>query len=455
MMKPGAEAKGESMSEPFFAALGAREASLASAPEAVLQARLCLIDTLACMLAARSDPLPGVIAGALVRSGASGPATTIVSGVALAAGAAALVNGAAAHVLDFDDYEIPGSTHPSAPIVPGLLALSDLREVSLGSLLAAYLAGYDAIVCCGRALGGYNHYLAGWHATATIGPLGAAAAAGRLIGLDGAQTAMALALASSSSGGLKLQFGSHAKPLHAGLAARAGLEAALMVEAGVTASTTLAEGPHGFLALYGSGGAAAPAGPSAMETDPALRKSWPSCAYTHRAIEAALELAAEPGFDAAAIAAGTIALPEPFFRVAGFLDPQNPAQARFSVRYCVAAALLHGAISPATFEQDTLQDCRVRSLMERLAIDAYRVDGGLEDMSPAHPDSVSLTMADGSTSRATIADVRGGLAKPMDGDDVSAKFLDSGGDARMLAQLLHGDTARAFRFRDLMAAPGR
>jgi 2-methylcitrate dehydratase PrpD len=443
------------MTSSFFDALAGRVVGLSPSDEAFVQARLCLVDTLACMLAARSDPLPAALAGALARSGAEGPAATVLPGIALAAGAAALVNGAAAHVLDFDDYEIPGSTHPSAPIVPVLLALSDLRRTSLGTILQAYLAGYDAIVCCGRALGGYAHYLKGWHATATIGPVGAAAAASHLIGLDASRTAMAMALATSSSAGLKLQFGSHAKPVHAGLAARAGLEAAMLVEAGITANAGLAEGPHGFFALYGGGAAACPAGPSAMETDPVLRKPWPSCAYTHRAIEAALELAAVPGFDAAAVASGTIALPEPFFRVAGFLDPVNPAQARFSVRYCVASALVHGSIGPATFEAPVLADSRVRALMTRLNIDAYDAGSALEDMSPDHPDSVVLEMADGGRLRATVAHVRGGLAKPLDAAAVGAKFQDCGGGPRLLALLMEGGNASGFRFAEHAGGPER
>ena len=197
---------------------------------ALHQARLSFIDTLACMIAAKDDPLVRQVANAMENAGARGQAGTVVTGVRLSAPAAALVNGAAAHAMDFDDYEILASTHPSAVIVPALLAISDVRTSSLRSLLAAYLVGYEAIICLGRMLDGYEHYLAGWHATSTIGPIGAAAAVAKLIGVDGESAANALSIAMSTSAGIKVQFGTGIKPVHAGFAARAGVEAALLAE---------------------------------------------------------------------------------------------------------------------------------------------------------------------------------------------------------------------------------
>ena len=166
---------------------------------AIRQARLSFLDTFACMTAGRNEPVVRAAADAMLGGGASGPVGTIVEGVSLSAPAAATVNGAAAHALDFDDYEIPASTHPSAVLVPALLAISDLRPVSIGDLATAYLVGYEAIVRVGRALGGYRHYLAGWHATSTVGPVGAAAAVAKLIRLDSVRFANALSLSMSTS----------------------------------------------------------------------------------------------------------------------------------------------------------------------------------------------------------------------------------------------------------------
>lgn len=424
----------------FFPMLGARVAAGGPEPSARArrEARLCLADTIACMLAGRHDPAPVRVAAAMAACGSVGPVPTPVPGTALSGSAAALVNGTAAHALDFDDYEIPGSTHPSAVVAGALLGLAGLRPAMLPALADAYLAGYDAIVQTGRAVGGYDHYLAGWHATSTLGPIGAAAACARLIGLDTDGATRAIALATSSSAGLKRQFGSDAKPLHAGLAARAGLDAALFAEAGLTANPGLGEGPYGFFARYGMGEAVMPHGPNAMEADPALRKPWPSCAYTHRAIEAALVLAATPGFDAARIEAGVIHLPEPFFRVAGFMDPQTPAEARFSVRYCVAAALLWGDLGPRSFEPAAIAGPAVRALMARLAIDPYDAGPGLEDMSPDHPDTVSLTVA-GERLTHTVAHVKGGLVQPMSEAEIAIKFTACGGAPLLFARLLDSE----------------
>ena len=423
---------------------------------ALAEARLCLLDTLACMRAGAAEPLVRKAAEAMVAAAATGPIPTVLDGVRLSAPAAALVNGTAAHVLDFDDYEIPASTHPSAAIVPALLAIAALRPVTLGEIADAYAVGYEFIVRSGRALGGYRHYLAGWHATSTVGPIGAAAAAARLLRLDPPAFAAAVSLATSNAAGLKAQFGTDAKPLHAGFAARAGLESALLAQAGAGASEAVTEGVHGFLALYGAGGSYATArpgaggeAPAALESDPVLRKPWPCCAYTHRGIEAALRLAGSPGFDAGRIGAGELRIPEPFFRVARFTTPRTAAEARFSVLYCVAAALQDGDLGPRSFDAAAIARPAVRELMDRIRIDAYAPGEGIVDMSPAAPDSVSLCFADGSRRTQTVAEVRGGAGNPLLADDLLAKFVRCGGDAAIAAVLLHGapdaplDVARA------------
>jgi 2-methylcitrate dehydratase PrpD len=394
-------------------------------PEAALrEAARALLDTLGCMTAgARED----VVARARAAMDDAGAGASL--------GAAALVNGVAAHALDLDDYEIPGSTHPSAVLFAALLALAADRPVRLDRLLDAYVAGYETIQRVGAALG-YGHYAAGWHATATIGPLGAAAAAARLLGLDAARTAHALALATSASGGLKAQFGTDAKPLHAGLAARGGLEAALLAAAGLAAATGIAGAPSGFLALYGTpqspGPEAALAGLGATHAilvSPPLRKPWPCCAYAHRAIEAAQRIAATPGFAPSLIRAVTLAMPEPYARVVACAAPATPSEARFSVRYCVAATLVQGSLGPADFAPPMLRRASVAALAARIGVAAYALAPGLGDMSPAAPDSVAVDLADGRVLEQTIADVLGGAARPLGEDALRARFLGCGGTA--------------------------
>jgi len=296
----------------LLAALGALVAAQDPPSAALDEAALCLVDTLACILAGRDEDVAVAARRAMASASGPGPARAIGGDARMSLPAAALANGVAAHAIDLDDYEIPGSTHPSAVVLGALLALATTRAATLREVLVAHVAGHEAIVRMGEALG-HGHYLAGWHATSTIGPFGAATACPRLLGLGAEATAHALGLAASASAGLKHQFGSDAKPVHAGFAARAGLEAALLAAEGIGAAARLFEGRQGFLALYATpaspGAAAALArgrGETGILVHRPLRKPWPCCAYAHRAVEAAQRIAALPGFAAGDVVRGTI-----------------------------------------------------------------------------------------------------------------------------------------------------
>ena len=398
-----------------------------SKPAARQAARAAVADTLACMLAAASEPAVSAAAGALVDAGESGPCRVVCHPGTLAPASAALVNGVAAHIHDFDDYETAGSTHPSAVIVPALLALGEAANASLDAMLDAYIAGFEAIARTGELLG-YAHYEAGWHATGTIGPIGAAAASARLLGLNAETLSHAMSLAASTSSGLKVQFGTDAKGLHAGLAARSGVTAALMARAGLTAAADLFEGETGYLRLFSgdrqlvvraSGGDTVPA---AILEYGALPKPYPCCAYTHRAIEAALELSASAPADQ--IVSGRIEMAAPYASVVSAANPQTPNAGRFSVLYCVASALVDGRLGPASFTLDALQLEEVRALMNRLVLAPYEVSGHPGDMSPDNPDRVVLELSTGSEVDAAIAHVRGSARNPMSVDDRARKIRD-------------------------------
>jgi 2-methylcitrate dehydratase PrpD len=445
----GMTGKPHSRGEPFPRAF----AAWATAPDlrfgaaASAEARLSFLDTLACMLAGAREPQTLKALSAMAAAGAAAPARAIAGGASLSVSAAALVNGVAAHALDYDDYEVVRSTHPSVPTLAALFSLAEIREVSLDQLLDAYLVGYEAIVRTGEALG-YGHYMAGWHATSTIGPIGAAAACAKLAGLNAEAAANALSLAMSMSAGLKAQIGTDAKAVHAGLAARAGLEAALLAEAGTSANAELPDGPCGFLSRYGTAESPGFARPlrclgkrAAIEQYPVLRKPWPCCSYVHRCIEAASKLAASPGFDAGAIGEGRVRIPEPFARVVEIAEPRSPSEARFSLAYCVAAALLDGQVSVASFTSQAIIRPEVRELMSRITVDAYGAGPELEDLSPAAPDTVTVGLADGGERSETIAQVKGGAANPLSEADLVTKFLECGGTRESAETLLRDDQA--------------
>jgi len=292
----------------LLAALGALVAAQDPPSAALDEAALCLVDTLACILAGRDEDVAVAARRAMASASGPGPARAIGGDARMSLPAAALANGVAAHAIDLDDYEIPGSTHPSAVVLGALLALATTRAATLREVLVAHVAGHEAIVRMGEALG-HGHYLAGWHATSTIGPFGAATACPRLLGLGAEATAHALGLAASASAGLKHQFGSDAKPVHAGFAARAGSRRRSSRRRGSARPRASSRGGTLYATPASPGAAAALArgrGETGILVHRPLRKPWPCCAYAHRAVEAAQRIAALPGFAAGDVVRGTI-----------------------------------------------------------------------------------------------------------------------------------------------------
>ena len=188
---------------------------------------------------------------------------------------AALCNGTAAHALDFDDTNFTMLGHPSAPVLAAGLAAGELALADGPALLHAFLLGFEVETTLAEVINP-AHYERGWHATCTLGTLGAAAAAARLLGLDADGIRTALAVAASQSSGLKENFGTMTKPFHAGHAARSGVVAALLAREGWTAAEQALEGPQGFVSVLG---ASAPR-LDALETLGApwkiRRREWPS-----------------------------------------------------------------------------------------------------------------------------------------------------------------------------------
>ncbi len=397
--------------------------------EALTLARHALLDTAACIIAGRDSGQLSKLDAMLATIGETGLAAT------------ALRLGVAAHAHDFDDYEEPASTHPSAVLVPAMLALAGERPgTSLRDMLGAYIAGYELILTLGKALG-YGHYMAGWHSTSTLARPGAAMAAARLLKLGQTETVTAVSIAMTQSAGLKVQFGTDTKALHAGLSARTGVEAALLAQAGFSATPEIADAACGFIALFGN--ARSPgweqirtAGLPSISINPPFVKPSPSCGYTIRPIEAAANIAAMDGFDAGAIRRISVRMPEPYYRVAGFKNPRNAHEARFSTAYCVAVALADGNVGVAAFEPAALTRSDVRRLMDLIDIDAYGLPPGAGDMSPAAPDTVTVTLQDGQELTETVALARGGPGRLLQAGEIAAKYAACGGNPGTAQALL-------------------
>jgi 2-methylcitrate dehydratase PrpD len=212
-------------------------------PEAAIDAaRRAILDCLGVMLAGSIESAARILQQVAQVEGGLPLCTVVGTGRRTGSVWAALCNGTAAHALDFDDTNFALMGHPSAPVLAAALAAGELALADGRAVVHAFLLGFEVETTLAEVINP-AHYEHGWHATCTLGTLGAAAAAARLLGLDGAQTRHALAVAASQSSGLKENFGTMTKPFHAGHAARSGVLSALMAREGWTASEHALEGP--------------------------------------------------------------------------------------------------------------------------------------------------------------------------------------------------------------------
>jgi 2-methylcitrate dehydratase PrpD len=340
------------LTEGLSAAIAASDP--ASDRAAMAAARLALVDFLACALGGAGDRSTGILIETL--GAGQGPAVLIGRSERADPFTAALVNGHSGHVLDYDDVHASVRGHPTTVILPALLALASVRSVAAGDLIASYVVGLETMARLGLALGA-RHYETGFHATATLGPVGAAAAAAHLLRLPPERIAVALGLAATQSAGLRLQFGSDAKPLHAGLAARSGLTAARLAEAGLSGAPDFLGGPIGFLDAFGFG-AQAPerllAGwgrPWQIVVPGLTLKAYPCCTAAHPVAVGALALREADGLRAEAVEHVLLTFPPGGDAALVVSRPRTGIEARFSPEYVFAAMLADGGVGIGHFDE--------------------------------------------------------------------------------------------------------
>lgn len=327
-----------------------------------------ILDALGCALAAQPERVATLVRSWIADEGSSGAASVWGSPLRASTSRAALANGTAAHALDFDDVNWSMNGHPTVPLLPAVLAVAEARGASGGALLTAYAAGFEVQARVGQALS-ISHYDRGWHPTATVGVLGATAGVARLLGLDAAALRRALGIACSQAAGSRMNFGTDTKPLHAGLAAQAGVLAAELAARGLTAREDGLEAEMGLARLYGGAEpfALPPLGaPFALE-DPGLElKPYPSCRFTHRIIDAVLALRERhPGASLAALECAVTPLAH---KVLIHPEPGNGLEAKFSLPYCAAVAWLDGWPTLESFRDERVLRDDVQALLRRVAV---------------------------------------------------------------------------------------
>jgi 2-methylcitrate dehydratase PrpD len=307
-------------------------------PEAATVAKQCLLDWLGVSIAARDEPLVRILLEEFAESGES---TIIGSPRRARLHDAVLINGALSHALDFDDVITAMNGHPTVPVAPVAIGLTEALGSTGREALLAFIAGVETECRVGRLLGP-SHYAKGWHATATFGTFGAMAAAAKLLKLDDEQTRHAFGLAGTQAAGLKSVFGTMSKPLHAGKAAQNGLLAARLAARGFTSDTEILESDQGFAAVQSTSvnreAALAEPGQLFYVTD-ALFKYHAACYLTHNAIEAAAKLRAANGFKPAEVEAVRVHVNPGHMGVCNIVEPRTGLECKFSLRMTTALAL--------------------------------------------------------------------------------------------------------------------
>lgn len=430
--------------------LAARVAGLDAAslqPEERALVARAVLDTVSVGIAARDEPAACLAVRRALAQG-DGPCTLwTASGTArVREEEAAWANGVIAHVLDFDDVTSPMRGHPSVAMLPALLAIAEAEDLSVGDVAVAYVAGFEVIAALSVAMAA-PHYALGWHSTATIGAIGAAAACSRLLDLDEARVAHAIGLAVTQAAGTRASFGTMAKSVQAGNANLAGLRAARLAEIGFDAAPDALGGALGFARLGGAGMLVLPDedGSRALLRYGLEVKKYPLCYATHRALDAVLALRAAHGLTLDDVAAVHVHASPGALAPLIHHRPATGLDAKFSMEYAVAAALADGTLSLASFE-----DAAVRRPAIQAFLPCVTADEAEGDLLPRWAE-VSLRCKDGRAPSLRQSALRGGAENPLNDTELLAKaadaFVHGGGGAAGAATLLaaFGDPRRAAR----------
>ncbi len=414
-------------------------AQAASVPQRVL-------DVLGIAIRATTLPTSEAATGYALEQAGSPQATAIGAGRRLPAAQAAFVNGVLAHSLDYDDTHLPSILHPSASVVPAALATAQAHGCAGAEVVPAVAVGLEVAVRLGmagydRATGENIWFDRGQHATSICGTIGSAAAAAKLMGLDGGGIADSMAVAASMASGIieANRTGGTVKRLHCGWAAHAGVTAAELTARGLSGPPTVFEGRFGLLQAFLGDRARPEEVTDRLDDNPALTdwsvagifyKPYPANHYTHCGIDAAIQLR-EGGLLASDVESAHLGVATATARTIGEpLDvKQNPDtgyQAQFSGPYTVAAALLGGSglgLGLADFTDALATDPTRRALMSRITVGA---DERCDEIYPSQfPAVLTVRTRDGSTLTAEVLANRGGPQNPLTDAELAAKFADN------------------------------
>jgi 2-methylcitrate dehydratase PrpD len=341
-------------------------------PVAIAGAKRSFADAIGVAVAGSRQPGPTILTRYVSELRAKPIASVIGGKVKSTPALAAWVNGTSADALGWADFSLVQMNHPSAAIAPAMLALGEAENATGQDILLAYIAGVEVSNKLAQGVKPGFH-TKGWHALGVCNTFGVAAAAARLLRFDATQTANALGLAGAQASGIKASMVTMTKSYVAGAAARDGIDSALLARRGYTGPTDVFEGRDGFLQTFGSGadGLAILAGlgdPFEFESPGLTLKLFPSCTHTHTGIVAALNVKAKYGVSPDEIDSITCSVTPVVYDFLAWPSPKDAKEAKFSMQFCVATALLNPTVKLANFADSAVNDPRTVALMERISM---------------------------------------------------------------------------------------
>ena len=386
--------------------------------EVTHQAKRCFLDLLGVALGGARQPVVQILIKTLKETGGKPQATVLSHGFKTSTLNAALINGAMAHALDFDDTHIGSIIHPSAPVIPAVLALGERLKSTGKSALEAFVIGYEVETRIGLGLGS-RHYNRGWHTTSTCGRFGAAVAAGKLLGLSSLQMSRAMGLAATQASGLRLAFGTMAKPFHPGKSAFDGLLSALLAEKDFTCPPNMLEGPKGFAEALGNDDTNLNLMGKNLGTRYQIMnntfKPYAACLLTHPTIDGVFELKDRYHLEPGDIDGISCEIARFCLDAAGQKEPQTGLAGKFSIYYCAALPLVEATAGEDMFTDKKVQNPQMVALRKKVKA---RINPALKDTEAR----VTITTKDGKKYSTFIDKPKGDPRNPPTDSELENKF---------------------------------
>ena len=399
-------------------------------PDGIQAAKGAIMDCLGCALAGSREPLADILSEFVQANGGGTSASVIGRGFKTSAADAAQVNGAISHALDYDDITRALKGHPTAVLMPPALALAESQGATGLEMLIAYMLGFEVACSIGEAMSPEYYDELGWHPTGPVGALGAAVAASRILKLDRDQTAMAISLAASQAAGLRQNFGTMTKPYHAGAACRTGVTAAQLVSAGFTASLDAIEGRFGFLHAFSGGGG--------YEADRILEnlgktcylvesgieiKKYPCCGSAHLALDATTRILDRSPLNAADIEKIDVLVDFDPPRSLIHDRPRSALEGKFSMQYCLAAAVLDGKVGMDAFTDQQVLRPEAQDLIPKVTMRRLTDFQGQPSWVEAY-NQVAVHLKDGTVLTERVDRINEGALRGVTMDEIIDKFRD-------------------------------